>query len=177
MPILTRKQRAFLTGKHQERGESVHEPEGGPSTSSFSESVNAIDYGVHLLMGIKDKLSHSVIVTSLSGNSVLLVKTNEVYSLGFYNKELETETYSTLSEKDILLPFTKKIIKLQRNNTDPIMRVSIVTAEPPVSEEIAGKIISYKTLYELPGRVLSFGKHKKKTLTTLTNEIYYLNCL
>ena len=176
--VWTRKERAFLNADYQERGSLLHEPEGGPNASAFSDPLSAIKYGFEELQEIKnDNLAHSLIVTTVDGYSVLLLKMNEEYSIGFYNKELGTETYSTVKfENNLFDLFLKRIIKLEKIRNSPVEKVNLVTAEPPENENVAGKIIDVQRIFD---RNVSFGKRsvsfgKQVLLAKVNSDIKYL---
>jgi hypothetical protein len=94
-----------------------------------------------------------------------LVKTNDIYSIGFFNSKLQTETYQNHPKETVFVKYLETVTKL-----GPIFRVNFVNAHPPVSEEVAGEIIDYETLFIVPGSS-SFGKSK------VNSDIKYLNSL
>jgi len=170
--VWTRSERAFLEGRDQERGNLLNQPEGGPSTSKKNNPADAIyDGSLKLKNTPNDNLSHSVIATNSKGNSVLLVKTNNIYSVGFYNSALQTETYSNYSpvNDEVFIKFLENVAKL-----GPIYRVNFVNAEPPINEEVAGKIINAETLFISTN--VSFGKKRENVKEDINNlkDINYL---
>jgi hypothetical protein len=173
--VWTRKERKFLNAVDQERGESVHEPEGGPSSSNFVERV--LDRGIEELNRVPPDSPYvtALITRNFLGDSILLTKNHNVYSLGFFFHKTQTETYNTLNpDEDFLALVLQKVNRLGK-----IQDINLVTAEQPVNENVSGQIVKASLLY----RGNSFGLrrsrrvHSKNTLSILNKEIVYLNSI
>jgi hypothetical protein len=179
--VWTRKERKFLNADDQERGQSVHEPEGGASSSNFVERI--LDRGIEELSRVPPDSPYvtALITRNFLGDSILLTKNHNVYSLGFFFHKTQTETYNTLgprgsaaspsslnSGEDFLAVVLQKVNRLGK-----IQDINLVTAEQPVNENVSGQIVKASLLY----RGNSFGKKSKFTLNLLNKEIVYLNSI
>jgi len=170
--VWTRKERKFLNTVDQERGQSVHEPEGGASSSNFVERV--LDRGIEELNRVPPESPYvtALITRNFLGDSILLTKNHNVYSLGFFFHKTQTETYNTLnSGEDFLAVVLQKVNRLGK-----IQDINLVTAEQPVNENVSGQIVKASLFY----RGNSFGLRRgrsKNTLSILNKEIVYLNSI